>query len=44
MMKRMSFQSPNKKEDDPCTKNFSLLNYIIFKEKNHKEALPNDQK
>ncbi len=40
MVKRMSFQSPSKKEDDPCSKNFSLLNYMIFKEKSFKDALP----
>lgn len=33
MMRRMSFQSPTRKDDDPCSKSFSLLNYMIFKEK-----------
>ena len=40
----MSFQSPNKKEDDHYSKNFSLLNYIVFKEKNYKSALPSSNK
>ena len=40
----MSFQSPSKKEDDPCSKNFSLLNYIIFKEKGLKGAHPSGAK
>lgn len=33
MMKRMSFQSPVRKEEASSSKNFSLLNYMLFKEK-----------
>lgn len=29
----MSFQSPDRKQESGCNKNFSLLNYMIFKEK-----------
>jgi len=32
----MSFQSPNRKEEVSSDKKFSLLNYMIFKEKNLK--------
>ena len=32
----MSFQSPSRKEDPSSNKNFSLLNYMVFKEKTAK--------
>ena len=36
ILRRMSFQSPSRKEDSSCNKNFSLLNYMVFKEKTAK--------
>ena len=41
ILKRMSFRSPNKREDDSSSKNFSLLNYMVFKER---AAHPSDSK
>lgn len=33
MLKRMSFQSPSRREDSTSSKKFSLLNYMVLKEK-----------
>ena len=41
----MSFQSPSRKEDTSSNKNFSLLNYMVFKEKTaktHEKPLSKD--
>ena len=41
----MSFQSPSRKEDTSSSKNFSLLNYMVFKEKTmkaHKKPMGKD--
>lgn len=38
ILRRMSFQSPSRKEDASSNKNFSLLNYMVFKEKTAKAS------
>lgn len=43
ILKRMSFQSPDRKEDANYSKNFSLLNFMLFKEKMMKNS-PSIQK
>lgn len=45
ILRRMSFQSPSRKEDTSSNKNFSLLNYMVFKEKTaktHEKPLSKD--
>lgn len=38
ILRRMSFQSPSRKDDSSSNKNFSLLTYMAFKEKTVKHA------
>ena len=40
LLRRSSFESPDRKEEKSCSKNFTLLNYMLFKEKSLKLGPP----